>query len=232
MKTGLPDLIQNFNSANAALARPAEEMLRAICDLRALHARFLNTLAMLEHMGSHKIMATQHGPAIDQPTLKHLAEEARHAFFFKRVAEREAGRPLGGGPADLLAPLAARRYFNRLEAQIVRAMPPHASRRAAYLLMSMVVEFRATWIYGIYQSVLAAKGHTISLKSLLAEEQGHLDDMAERLAADGQFDASLIRELCAIETGLYRDFIHALDGVLARERALLDASNPQPHAAG
>ena len=66
-------------------------------------------------------MATQHGPGIDQPTLKHLAEETRHAFFFKRAAEREAGGALTGGPADLLAPSAARRYFQRLEANSLRA---------------------------------------------------------------------------------------------------------------
>ena len=39
------------------------------------HARMINTLSMLEHIGSYKIMSTQHAPDIDQPTLKHVAEE-------------------------------------------------------------------------------------------------------------------------------------------------------------
>jgi hypothetical protein len=89
-----------------------------ICD-RTLHARFINTLSLLENMGTHKIMATQYGPAIDQSTLKHLAEVARHAYFFKRLAEREAGHSLSNAPSDLAAPFAARQYLQRLELQIL-----------------------------------------------------------------------------------------------------------------
>jgi hypothetical protein len=203
-------LFRAFEEDNAGLASATDDTLSGIVQDRRLHARFLNTLAMLEHMGSHKIMATQHGPAIDQATLKHLAEESRHAFFFKRAAEREAGCALTGDPADLLAPSAARRYFQRLEAQILRALPADAGRRAPYLTMSMLVEFRAVWGYRIYQAVLAHAGHGMSLKSLLAEESGHLADMAARLDEIGQFDAPRIRALCGIEQGLYGHLLAAL----------------------
>ena len=92
------------------------------------HARMLNTLSLLEHMGSHKIMATQHSAAIDQPTLKHVAEEAHHAFFMKRQAEKTAERALEYVAADLLAPSSARMYFQRLEGATVRALGDEAQR--------------------------------------------------------------------------------------------------------
>lgn len=188
-------------------------MLSGIIHDHSLHARFINMLSLLEHMGTHKIMLTQYGPAIDQPTLKHLAEEARHAYFFKRLAEREAGHSLSNAPSDLIAPFAARRYLQRLEVQIVRALPVDADPRTAYLTTSMIVEFRAIWVYYIYQSILMHMGHSISLKSVLAEEFGHLTDMAKRLQDIGQFDRIRIGGLCRSEQALYERLLLVLKQV-------------------
>jgi hypothetical protein len=196
-------LVAEFDRANEALVPATEAMLAGFIADRPTHARFMNTLAMLEHMGSHKIMATQHGPDIDLPTLKHVAEETRHAFFFKRHATREAGRDMENNATDLLSPLAARRYFQRLEAEMVRAFPAGTHPRAIYLTMSMVVEFRAVWGYRLYQAALVRARSLVSLKSLLAEEAGHLTDMAERLAGLGELDVEQLRRFCAVETGLY-----------------------------
>ena len=179
----------------------------------------MNTLAMLEHMGSHKIMATQAGPDIDLPTLKHLAEETRHAFFFKRHANREAGREMHNTAADLLAPLATRRYFQRLEAEMVRAFPAGTHPRAVYLTMSMVVEVRAVWGYRLYQSALTRAGSIVSLKSLLAEEAGHLTDMSDRLKGLGESDLPRLRQFCGIETDLYARMLAALSTTLPYREA-------------
>lgn len=172
-------------------------------------------LSLLEHMGTHKIMVTQYGPTIDQPTLKHLAEEARHAYFFKRLAEREAGHSLSNAPSDMIAPFAARQYLQRLEVQIIRALPVDADPRTAYLTMSTIVEFRAIWVYHIYQSILMRVGHSISLKSVLAEESGHLTDMAKRLQGIGQFDRIRISGLCRSEQALYEHLLLVLKQVMA-----------------
>jgi hypothetical protein len=56
-------------------------------------------------------------------------------------------------------------------------------RECAYLYMSLIVELRAVWFYGLYQDVLAAQKQPLSLKSVLAEEERHLDEMCTRLAA-------------------------------------------------
>jgi hypothetical protein len=203
-------LLAGFEATNAALVVPSEALLARVTGDTALHVRFMNTLSMLEHLGSHKIMATQHGAAIDQATLKHLAEETRHALFFKRHAERLAGRTLAYDRADLLAGASALGYFHRLEAAIVRALPAAADSRTAYLITSMIVEFRAVWAYRLYQSVLSRSLPRMSLKSLLAEESGHLADMVERLAALGAYDQTRIAALWSVETGLYTRLLDAL----------------------
>ena len=207
-------LTVRFAQANASLAGATQSLLGAIIHDGALHADFLNTLSMLEHMGSHKIMATQHGPMIDQATLKHLAEEARHAFFFKRQAEREAP----SGAAGLMAPSAARGYFQRLEAEILRDLPAQAPARTAYLTMSLTVEFRAIWAYRLYQEVLTRAGSAMSLKSLLAEESGHLGEMVEGLRQIGQFDSRRLQFLWDVEQKLYRRLLAQLQrAVTARQ---------------
>ena len=81
-----------FEATNTVLVSNTCALLQRIVPDAPLHARFLNTLSMLEHMGSSKIMATQQGAGIDQATLKHVAEEAQHAYFMKRQAEKTAAR--------------------------------------------------------------------------------------------------------------------------------------------
>ncbi len=219
MSFAVETLVAEFERKNAHLVGATEAMLAGFVAHRPLHARFMNTLAMLEHMGSHKIMATQAGPDIDLPTLKHLAEETRHAFFFKRHANREAGREMLSTTADLLAPFAARRYFQRLEAEMVRAFPAGTHPRAVYLTMSMVIEFRAVWGYRLYQAALTRAGSIVSLKSLLAEEAGHLTDMAARLEGLGELDLPRLRGFCGIETELYGRMLEALSTTLPYREA-------------
>jgi hypothetical protein len=48
--------------------------------------------------------------------------------------------------------------------------------------MSLIVELRAVWFYRQYQVALHEHKNGISLKSVLAEEELHLDAMLARLA--------------------------------------------------
>jgi hypothetical protein len=210
-------MYSEFEARNAGLAPRVERMLAEFCADAPTHARLLNTLSMLEHIGSRKIMATQSAQAamqgLDQDTLKHLAEEARHAFFFKRQAERAAGRRLDYASDALAAPAAARMYFQRLDATLSKALREAqiAAPRAAYYAMSMIVEFRAVWLYRIYQPVLARLASPISLKSLLAEEEAHLERMADGLRVLGALEERLVRRLCDAERRLFERALGALE---------------------
>jgi hypothetical protein len=211
----LDGALARFAADNADLAPRTHALLDVVVADPKRHARMINTLSLLEHMGSHKIMATQHSAAIDQATLKHVAEEAHHAFFMKRQAEKTAERALEYVAGDLLAPSSARMYFQRLEGATVRALGQRRSARAAYLYMSMIVEFRALWFYGLYEQALKRAQHALSLKRVLGEEQAHLSDMAERLEAGAELDDAHAAKVLAAERRLFSRLLGALERAAA-----------------
>lgn len=211
----LPSALARFAADNGALVPPTRSLLERTIAATALHGRMLNTLSLLEHMGSHKIMVTQHRPDVDQSTLRHVAEEAHHAYFMKRQAEKTADRPLEYVAADLLAPAAARMYFQRLEVATVRTLGHDCSPHAAYLYMSLIVEFRALWFYGLYQDALQRARHVLSLKRVIGEEENHLDGMVTRLDAAGERSDAHVAVLLVRERALFARLLSAFDQAMA-----------------
>lgn len=182
--------------------------LARVCASPDLHWRFLNTLSLLEHIGARKIMATQtEGGELCGDTLRHIAEEARHAWFFKRQAEAAAGRALSYDGASIMAGPQARAYMARLDGTIARST--HGAR--AYLYMSLVIELRAVWFYRIYQDVLTASGKTIKLGGLLAEEDRHLEEMQGQLGALGEDLAVRLADFTAYEEIRFQTLLSALE---------------------
>lgn len=188
--------------------------LARVCAVPGLHFRFLNTLSLLEHIGARKIMATHAagGQELCGDTLRHIAEEARHAWFFKRQAEAAAGHALSYDAASILAGPQARAYMARLDGTIART----AQGARAYLYMSLVIELRAVWFYRIYQDVLSASGKTIKLGGLLAEEDRHLDEMQDQLRALDQDLASRLAGFTAYEEIRFQNFLSALERSVAQ----------------
>ena len=211
----LDGALARFATDNDDLVLQTRSLLARIVADAPRHARLLNTLSMLEHIGSHKIMTTQHAADIDQPTLKHVAEEAQHAYFMKRQAEKNAARPLEYVSADLLAPATARMYFQRLEAAMLRTLSRQRSARAVYLYMSMIVEFRALWFYRLYQQTLQRARHPLSLKRLLGEEQSHLGKIANRLETAGELSDARTSDFVGYEKALYARLLSSLQRAVA-----------------
>ncbi len=206
----LDDATARFEAANEALVLPTRSRLTKIIADPERHARFLNTLALLEHIGSYRIMVSQHGDTLAQPTLRHLAEEAHHAFFMKRQAEKTAGRSLEFRSDELLAGSTARSYFRRLEALIHGRLRRDGAAHATYLYMSMIVEFRALWFYQHYQLALKAAGSPISLRRILGEEANHLVEMADRLEHGGELSDARVDAFIELEQKLYGRLLAAL----------------------
>ncbi len=177
------------------LAATVRSRLTAFCAQPLMHARFLNTLSLLEHIGSRKIMASQGRAAWDSGMLKHMAEETRHAFFFKRLAEKLARRPLDYSAGDTLAGASAKAYMGRLDADVTRET--ERTGELPYLCMSLIVELRAVWLYRLYQAVLEEHAPGLSLKSVLAEEDLHLSAMSARLS---KVDSNAVTRIAAFST--------------------------------
>ncbi|HEU4619899.1 MAG TPA: hypothetical protein VFV10_17805 [Gammaproteobacteria bacterium] len=215
MDSWLDNALAEFERENDALVLATRSLLTRIISDDPLHGRLINTLSLLEHLGSHKIMSTQHSAGIDQATLKHVAEEAYHAYFMKRQAEKAAARPLEYRAPDLLAPAGARMYFQRLEAAMARKLAGQRSLGATYLYMSLVVEFRALWFYRLYEQTLKRAAHAMTLKRVLGEERNHLEDVANRLEMAAELSDARVREFLGTEKKLYARLLEALQRAVA-----------------
>lgn len=208
-----PFIISGMKAKNAPHEAPVSDFLTTLVHRPAQHALFLNMLSMLEHMGSRKIMVSQmvRPEEMDQETLQHLAEETRHAYFFKRHAERIAGRALKGWRDDnTMCRVPAMMYFGRMDAGISKKV----GHDAAYGWVSLIIELRACWLYGIYNHVVERERVHLPLKSLLAEEDRHLAEMFEMC---GENEA-LLQELVFYETGLFQNLWSYLEQELASFR--------------
>lgn len=193
-----------FETLSRDLVDPLRVRLRELCKYPIDHARFLNTLSLLEYIGSRKIMASRIAPQYSNERLKHFAEESRHALFFKRTAERMAGTELGYGPEETFAAPRARMYMNRLDAYITGTLGEGASPQLPYLYMSLIVELRAVCFYRAYQAILTELGQKLSLKGLLAEEEVHLIEMQHNLELLDPGRQKNVERFCAFEARRFR----------------------------
>lgn len=199
-----PWTASGMRDENKRFEAPVRAFLDAIVRDPPAHARFMNMLSMLEHMGSRKIMLSQMHRTLTEETLSHLSEEARHAYFFKRHAERIGGVKLDGfTDENAMCRIPAAMYFGRLDAGISKEV----GDEAAYQWVSLIIELRACWLYEIYQDVLESSGVALSLKALLAEEDQHLADMFAQCG--GRHD--LLKKLSAYETALFAKFWAVLE---------------------
>jgi len=181
------------------LAAAVKQRLGRFCRHPAAHVRFLNTLSLMEHVGSRKIMVSQTRQGLSGDTLRHLAEETRHAYFFKHAAEKFARRSLGYGAAETIAPAAARGYLGRLDAAIARDFAGKPAGALPYLYMSLIVELRAVWFYRLYQETLSEHENALSLRSVLAEEELHLSTMLAHLTEMDPHCAPRVARFKALE---------------------------------
>ncbi len=182
-----------------------------------LHARFLNTLSLMENTGARKISASEDPVSVTYIILKHAAEEHRHAFYLKKQIEK-TGKNLCPTYATnyLVAPAYSKYYLNVLDVEVSRYLKKELGlagkelRFAAYLLVTYAIEVRADELYPIYQEALDNAGSKVNVKSIILEEEGHLEEMIAQLhkfAPDWQRHANKAVE---IETRLFNSWVEAL----------------------
>jgi len=194
-----------------------EKLLLKIVSNDDTHARFLNTLSLQENIGARKISANQRPETSTYMVLKHAAEEHRHAFYLKKqISKLNSTQCPTYEPDYLLSPYSSKYYLNKLDLITSRYLRDHlrlagtALKFAAYLLVTYAIEVRADEIYPIYQDVLTRLGSKVSVRSIILEEQGHLEEMITQLKSfskDWEFHA---RNIVSMEKMLYQDWINDL----------------------
>ena len=182
-----------------------------------LHAKWLNTLSLMENTGARKISASEDPTTVTYIILKHAAEEHRHAFYLKKQIEKVADKtcPTYSGEY-LIAPSSSKYYLNQLDISVCRYLKTQlhlqgtALRFAAYLLVTYAIEVRADELYPIYQEVLTQSNSKVNVKSIILEEEGHLEEMINQLKAfspDWQHHAD---KAVLIETELFNNWVSQL----------------------
>ena len=182
-----------------------------------LHARWLNTLSLMENTGARKISASEDPATVTYIILKHAAEEHRHAFYLKKQIEK-TGKDICPTYADeyLVASNYSKYYLNMLDVEVCRYLKKELNlsgkelRFAAYLLVTYAIEVRADELYPIYQDALDAAKSKINVKSIILEEEGHLEEMINQLqhfSPQWQLHAD---KAVAMETKLFNDWVVAL----------------------
>jgi bacterioferritin (cytochrome b1) len=182
------------------------------------HARWLNTLSLMENSGARKISASEHKKDVTLIILKHAAEEHRHAYYLKKQISK---LNLDACPtyADqyLLASSDSRYYLNLLDVLVCKYLKSTLQlsgndlKFAAYLLVTYAIEVRADELYPIYQNVLDQASSKVNVKSIILEEEGHLEEMLVQLknfSPDWQKHADKAVEF---ETKLFKDWLKALE---------------------
>lgn len=190
------------------------DILTTIVKNDSLHARWLNTLSLMENTGARKISASEDPATVTYIILKHAAEEHRHAFYLKKQIEKVETSALPTyAPAYLLAATHSKRYLNQLDVDVCRYLKQEMGltgkqlRFAAYLLVTYAIEVRADELYPIYQDVLTEASSKVNVKSIILEEEGHLEEMINQLqhfSPDWQLHAD---KAVAIETGLFNTWV-------------------------
>jgi bacterioferritin (cytochrome b1) len=186
------------------------------------HARWLNTLSLMENSGARKISASEHKKDVTLIILKHAAEEHRHAYYLKKqISKLNADACPTYADQFLLASSDSRYYLNILDVFVCKYLKTTLNlsgnelKFAAYLLVTYAIEVRADELYPVYQDVLDQTGSKVNVKSIILEEEGHLEEMLVQLknfSPDWQKHADKAVEF---ETGLFKDWLKSLEKEIA-----------------
>jgi len=194
-----------------------EEILTRIVLDNELHKKWLNTLSFMENAGARKISACEDPLTVGITQLKHAVEEHRHAYYLKKQIQKlDTEGCAHYGPAELLAPVHTRQYLHSLDIRCSRYLKDQFGlagkelKFAAYLFVTYAIEVRADMLYPVYQDVLTRQRSKVMVKSIIIEEEGHLEEMTamlERFAPDWQQHA---RHTVAVETDLFKAWFNAV----------------------
>ena len=195
----------------SAWALSIESLLHRIVENDAWHARWLNTLSFLENCGARKIAACEHPTLVKEEMLKHAAEEFRHAHHLKAQMKKLSSRFLDTyALGDMWGGMATLHYLDRLEVEVSRYCRSFGCMKAfIYPLVTYAIECRAGKLYPLYDRVLRHLRSRVTVKSILLEEEEHLQEMGRAL--EGLPGGAIHRaHVCAIEEGLSQRWLRAL----------------------
>lgn len=197
-------------------------VLENIVSDNSLHSKWLNTLSYMENAGAKKISASEHKEEVSLLILKHAAEEHRHAYYLKKqLSKLDENLCKTYSNAELLVPNHTKFYLNNLDVKVCRYLKQHFNlsgydlKFAAYLFVTYAIEVRADELYPIYQQVLSAKESRVTVKSIILEEEGHLEEMLNQLREFSTDWEKHANEIVKMEQQMFVDWMTGLEKEVA-----------------
>jgi hypothetical protein len=196
--------------------KPLEPLLIKIISSPSLHAKWLNTLSYLENCGARKIARCEHPTQVKEEMLKHAAEEFRHAYYLKQQIKKLSQDNFDSyRKENLLGSTSSLHYLHALDIAASRFLKKTTGlqggdlKNIAYLLVTYVIELRASFLYPAYETCLKKLGSPVHVKSIVLEEEEHLLDMQRELTAipQGLVYAS---HLIYFESELFSSWLNAI----------------------
>lgn len=202
-------------------------LLGKIVNDNETHAKWLNTLSYMENAGARKISACEHPSKVNLIQLKHAAEEHRHAYYLKKQIFKITSSNCENYQNEyLLASASTRQYLHRLDIKTCKYLQEHFSltkeqlKYAAYLFVTYAIEVRADELYPVYQDVLTKYGSKVMVKSIILEEEGHLEEMISQLDEFCEQWKIHAEHILKIENDLHEQWINSISQeVLKAEHA-------------
>lgn len=192
-------------------------LLEKIVQHNETHAKWLNTLSFMENAGARKISACEHPTEVSLIQLKHAAEEHRHAYYLKKqILKINSEYCKTYNSNELLASVATRQYLHSLDIkackylQQVFQLTKEELKYAAYLFVTYAIEVRADELYPVYQEILTKTSSKIMVKSIILEEEGHLEEMINQLDEFSEDWKKHAEVILTIEKELHEQWINAI----------------------
>ncbi|RXM39004.1 hypothetical protein BOQ62_14100 [Chryseobacterium sp. CH21] len=198
-------------------------LLKKIVQEGSTHAKWLNTLSFMENAGARKISKCEHPTLVSQIQLKHAAEEHRHAYYLKKqIGKINPELCKTYESTELLAPIATSQYLHSLDIKACRYLQKAFNldktdiKYAAYLFVTYAIEVRADELYPVYQQALTEASSKIMVKSIILEEEGHLEEMIHQLNEFSPDWKHHAENILTIEKELHQEWINAITQEVAQ----------------
>lgn len=198
-------------------------LLKKIVQEGSTHAKWLNTLSFMENAGARKISKCEHPTLVSQIQLKHAAEEHRHAYYLKKqIGKINPELCKTYESTELLAPIATSQYLHSLDIKACRYLQKAFNldktdiKYAAYLFVTYAIEVRADELYPVYQQALTEASSKIMVKSIILEEEGHLEEMIHQLNEFSPDWKHHAEHILTIEKELHKEWINAITEEVAQ----------------
>lgn len=158
---------------------------------------WIDLLSQLEYVGCRKIVKSVGFESVSLEVLRHVSEEASHAFLLKSVVEEGGLRDRSWREGRFAE--AGWRYFQGLD-QRISALP--GSEGLRYPGVSWAIERRVLVVYPAYLEVTRNEGLRKALRRILVQEERHGSQFGQF-----SFPPGYLAQAAQIEEALWPEFL-------------------------